>query len=182
MLGRFGKQNRTALRYFSEGLILSPLTAISPLDGRYEKGVAPLRDYFSEHGLIKARVQVEVEWFRTIVERKLVGQENTLSAESQEYLGGLIKDFNVVDSGRVKEIERTTNHDVKAVEYFLKEKFSQGPSELDELKEFLHFACTSEDINNLAQGVMLRGANEAIIVPKIEQVYRLLRENGESLG
>ena len=120
MLGRKIIRTSTLRRLISDsGLPLSPLTAISPLDGRYEKGVAPLRDYFSEHGLIKARVKVEVEWFRTIVERKLVG-DGSLSQEGQQFLSLILQNFSVEDSSRVKEIERTTNHDVKAVEYYLK--------------------------------------------------------------
>ena len=123
---------------------LSALTALSPVDGRYGAKAAALREHFSEFGLIRARVIVEVRWLQRLADHSQIVEVPPLSVEATAFLEQLIRDFSVEDAERIKEIERTTNHDVKAVEYFLKEKIA-GQPELNAVTEFIHFACTSED-------------------------------------
>ncbi|MCW4148615.1 adenylosuccinate lyase [Vreelandella janggokensis] len=141
---------------------LSALTALSPVDGRYASKAAALREHFSEFGLIRARVIVEVRWLQRLAEHNQIVEVPPLSAQATAFLEALIRDFSVADAERIKDIERTTNHDVKAVEYFLKEKIT-GNSELHAVTEFIHFACTSEDINNLSYGVMLADGLQALL-------------------
>lgn len=133
----------------------SPLTALSPLDGRYHSKVASLRTIFSEFGLIRRRVQVEVAWLRALSENPQIPEVHALSAQAAGFLDELVETFSEQDAAEVKEIEATTNHDVKAVEYFLKSKV-EGSEELSAMSEFIHFGCTSEDINNLSHALMLR--------------------------
>lgn len=133
----------------------SPLTALSPLDGRYHSKVASLRTIFSEFGLIRRRVQVEVAWLRALSENTQIPEVHPLSAQAAGFLDELVETFSEQDAAEVKEIEATTNHDVKAVEYFLKSKV-EGSEELSAMSEFIHFGCTSEDINNLSHALMLR--------------------------
>ncbi|MFY0991536.1 adenylosuccinate lyase [Halomonas sp. C05BenzN] len=133
---------------------LSALTALSPVDGRYAAKAETLREHFSEFGLIRARVIVEIRWLQRLAELPGITEVPPLSAEATAFLEAMIRDFSVADAERIKEIERTTNHDVKAVEYFIKERIAESP-ELHAITEFVHFACTSEDINNLSHGVML---------------------------
>ena len=133
----------------------SPLTALSPLDGRYHSKVASLRTIFSEFGLIRRRVQVEVAWLRALSENTQIPEVHALSAQASGFLDELVETFSEQDAAEVKEIEATTNHDVKAVEYFLKSKV-EGSEELSAMSEFIHFGCTSEDINNLSHALMLR--------------------------
>ncbi|MBA2780124.1 adenylosuccinate lyase [Billgrantia kenyensis] len=133
---------------------LTALTALSPVDGRYGNKAEALREHFSEFGLIRARVIVEIRWLQRLAEQGGIVEVPPLSAEATAYLEAMIRDFSLADAERIKEIERTTNHDVKAVEYFIKEKIAEQP-ELHAITEFVHFACTSEDINNLSYGVML---------------------------
>ncbi|EED34503.1 adenylosuccinate lyase [Luminiphilus syltensis NOR5-1B] len=134
---------------------LTALTAISPIDGRYGDKLATLRDVFSEYGLIKRRVEVEVRWLECLAGHPDIAEVPALSDAAQKMLEQLVTDFSVADAEAVKAIEATTNHDVKAVEYFLKHAVAHQP-ELAAISEFLHFACTSEDINNLSHGLMLR--------------------------
>ncbi|MCA1773512.1 MAG: adenylosuccinate lyase [Halomonas sp.] len=141
---------------------LSALTALSPVDGRYASKAAALREHFSEFGLIRARVIVEVRWLQRLAEHNQIVEVPPLSAQATAFLEALIRDFSVADAERIKDIERTTNHDVKAVEYFLKEKIADN-SELHAVTEFIHFACTSEDINNLSYGVMLADGLRALL-------------------
>ncbi|SER73191.1 adenylosuccinate lyase [Vreelandella subterranea] len=141
---------------------LSALTALSPVDGRYASKAAALREHFSEFGLIRARVIVEVRWLQRLAEHNQIVEVPPLSAQATAFLEELIRDFSVADAERIKDIERTTNHDVKAVEYFLKEKIADN-SELHAVTEFIHFACTSEDINNLSYGVMLADGLQALL-------------------
>jgi adenylosuccinate lyase len=131
-----------------------PMLGLSPLDGRYAAKVAALRPIFSEYGLIRRRVEVEVAWFRELSAEKGIAELPALSAEEDAILESIVCDFSLDDARRVKGIESVTNHDVKAVEYFLKEKFADGP--LSGRSEFIHFACTSEDINNLAHALQAR--------------------------
>lgn len=133
----------------------SPLTALSPLDGRYHSKVASLRTIFSEFGLIRRRVQVEVAWLKALSENPQIPEVHALSAQAAGFLDELVETFSEQDAAEVKEIEATTNHDVKAVEYFLKSKV-EGSEELSAMSEFIHFGCTSEDINNLSHALMLR--------------------------
>jgi adenylosuccinate lyase len=143
---------------------LSAITALSPLDGRYEKKVAALRDTFSEFALIKMRIHVEVEWLIALSLEPAIKECTPLSAATIEILRARVKTVNPADAERVKAIEATTNHDVKAVEYWLRETFA-GTPEVDRIKSFIHFACTSEDINNLSHALMLKAARDDILLP-----------------
>lgn len=161
---------------------LSALTAVSPIDGRYATKTAKLRDVFSEYGLIKRRLEVEVRWLQQLASNPGIPEVPQLSSSASELLDKLAQNFSVEDAARVKEIERTTNHDVKAVEYWLKEQFS-GTSELESIKEFVHFACTSEDINNLAHALMLRDGRELLLASMdelIEKVVTLVTAHAEA--
>ena len=131
------------------------LTAISPIDGRYANKVEDLRPIFSEYGLIRFRVLVEVRWLQALAKHPLITEVQAFSATADELLNNIIDQFSEADAQRVKDIEKTTNHDVKAVEYLLKEKIA-GNAELEKVSEFIHFACTSEDINNLSYALMLK--------------------------
>ena len=162
-------------------LPLSALTALSPVDGRYGDKAAALREHFSEFGLIRARVIVEIRWLQRLAELPGVTEVPPLSAEATAFLEALIRDFSLADAERIKEIERTTNHDVKAVEYFIKERI-EGQPELHAITEFVHFACTSEDINNLSHGVMLTDGLKALLpdMRKVaDEIARLAREHAE---
>ena len=139
---------------------LDALTAVSPIDGRYAGKCAELREVFSEYGLVKRRVQVECAWLEALCDAKAIRECRALTAAERKALRALADGFSVADARRVKEIERTTNHDVKAVEYFLKEKV-KGTS-LETRSEFIHFACTSEDINNMSHALMLRDGKKVL--------------------
>ncbi|WP_392559540.1 adenylosuccinate lyase [Orbus mooreae] len=143
---------------------LSALTALSPIDGRYGDKTKELRPIFSEYGLLKYRVQVEIKWLQKLANCKQITEVAEFSKEDLQFLDNIILNFSEQDALRIKEIEKTTNHDVKAVEYFLKEKMAGHPS-LGVVTEFIHFACTSEDINNLSYSLMLKTARETVIVP-----------------
>ena len=148
---------------------LSALTAISPVDGRYGSKATALRPIFSEYGLIKYRVTVEVRWLQTLAGTSGIDEVPAFSAAANARLDQIIADFNEADAQRVKDIEKTTNHDVKAVEYFLKEQVADYP-ELHQVTEFIHFACTSEDINNLSHGLMLQAARDTVVMPLLEEL------------
>ena len=148
---------------------LSALTAISPVDGRYGSKTESLRDIFSEFGLIKFRVLVEVRWLQRLAQQEGIPEVAPFSPDTQKLLNRLVENFSVADAQRIKEIERTTNHDVKAVEYFLKEKIA-GNTELESVSEFIHFACTSEDINNLSHGLMLKAGRDEVLVPMLQKL------------
>lgn len=149
----------------TEELELTAITAISPVDGRYARATAGLRPYCSEHGLIHRRLLVELRWFEALAGEPGIPELAALSPQAKQFLLSLGNDFGPHGSGRIKEIEKTTNHDVKAVEYYLKERFA-GLPELASQAEFLHFACTSEDINNLAYALMLRDLYQDIFLPR----------------
>ncbi|RTQ99379.1 adenylosuccinate lyase [Halomonas nitroreducens] len=149
-------------------LPLTALTALSPVDGRYGSKAEALREHFSEFGLIRARVTVEARWLQRLAGHPQITEVPPLSAEATAVLDALVRDFSVADAERIKDIERTTNHDVKAVEYFIKERIADTP-ELHAITEFVHFACTSEDINNLSHGLMLR-EGLATLLPMMHQV------------
>jgi len=146
---------------------LTALTAISPIDGRYADKTAELRPIFSEYGLIRHRVQVEVRWLQALARHPGIPEVPPLSEAALRLLDGLVENFTVADAQRIKDIERITNHDVKAVEYRLKEK-TAGNAELEAVSEFIHFACTSEDINNLAYALMLREARAQVLLPQLD--------------
>ena len=138
------------------------LTAISPIDGRYAGKVEALRPIFSEYGLIRFRVQVEIRWLQALSNHPAIAEVPPFSEAANRVLNNLVSDFSEADAQRVKDIEKTTNHDVKAVEYLLKEKIA-GHAELEQVSEFIHFACTSEDINNLSYALMLKEGREIIV-------------------
>jgi len=148
---------------------LTELTAISPIDGRYGSKTTDLRPIFSEYGLIRHRVMVEVRWLQMLAREPGIAEVPTFSEHANNLLNHIVEKFNIEDAQRVKNIERTTNHDVKAVEYFLKEKI-QGNAELEAVSEFIHFACTSEDINNLAYALMLKEARTQVVLPALDQL------------
>ena len=143
---------------------LSALTALSPIDGRYGDKTTELRTIFSEYGLLKYRVQVEVRWLQKLANQADILEVPTLSEQATKHLNEIVDNFNEQDAIRIKTIERTTNHDVKAVEYFLKEKVNTN-EELQAINEFIHFACTSEDINNLSYALMLKTARDTVLIP-----------------
>lgn len=154
---------------------LDSLLAISPIDGRYARQSSELREIFSEYGLIKNRVIVEIEWLKMLANEKAISEVSSLSGASTKALDNIISEFTVNDAARVKEIERTTNHDVKAVEYFLKEKVADN-NELNAINEFIHFACTSEDINNLAYALMLKDARSSVMIPHMDLVINAIKD------
>ena len=153
---------------------LTSLTAISPIDGRYGGKTEDLRPIFSEYGLIRHRVLVEVRWLQALAGEPDIPEVPPLSRHANAVLDGVIENFSEEDARRVKNIERTTNHDVKAVEYFIKEKIA-GNEELAAVSEFVHFACTSEDVNNLAYGLMLREARTQAVLPLMDDVIAAVR-------
>ena len=154
---------------------LSLLTALSPVDGRYASKTNELREYFSEFGLLKYRVIVEVRWLQRLAETAEIKEVPAFSAQANEHLNQIVASFDESDAQRIKDIEKTTNHDVKAVEYFLKERVADV-SELNAVSEFIHFACTSEDINNLSHALMLKEARDAVILPYMDKLISALRE------
>jgi len=151
-----------------------PLLALSPIDGRYAGKVDALRPIFSEFGLIKARVHVEVEWLLTLAADPGIVELDPLPQDAIQRLRKLAKDFGVAEATRVKQIESTTNHDVKAVEYFLKERLRED-RRLAAALEFVHFACTSEDINNLSYALMLSSARDTVLLPALDKLAATLR-------
>jgi adenylosuccinate lyase len=154
---------------------LNSLTAVSPVDGRYGSKTSALRPIFSEYGLIRYRVLVEIRWLQALSRHPGITEVPVFSAAAERLLDDLAARFSVEDAGRVKEIERTTNHDVKAVEYFLKERTADHP-ELLAASEFIHFGCTSEDTNNLAHGLMLKAGREQIMLPEMDAVIAAIRD------
>ena len=153
---------------------LTALTALSPLDGRYEQKVARLREYFSEFALIKFRVTVEVAWLIALAASPEIAECPPFTASTLDALRAAATNFSVDDAARVKQIEATTNHDVKAVEYWLREKFASN-AEITDAQAFIHFACTSEDINNLSHALMLTAAREQVMLPALRRVSDKLK-------
>ncbi len=154
---------------------LSALTAVSPIDGRYGSKTASLRGIFSEYGLIRRRVLVEVRWLQCLAGHPGIPEVAALSADAGALLESILEQFSESDAERIKDIERTTNHDVKAVEYYLKERFA-GNAELQAVEEFVHFACTSEDINNLSHALMLRDGMSQALFPAMEDIAASLAD------
>ncbi|MDH5856545.1 adenylosuccinate lyase [Lampropedia aestuarii] len=153
---------------------LSALTALSPLDGRYEKKLAALRPIASEYGYMRRRVQVEITWFIALSQAGFT-EFPALSSDDQGYLLDLVNQFSEADAQSIKDIEKVTNHDVKAVEYWIKDKL-KGRAALEAASEFVHFACTSEDINNTSHALQLQAAREQVVLPGLKQVIARLRE------
>lgn len=157
---------------------MNSLTALSPIDGRYASKVDSLRPYLSEFGLIHARVTVEVRWLQALANHAQIDEIKPFSAETNQRLDAIINNFSEQDAERIKEIERTTNHDVKAVEYFLKEQITDI-DELNNAGEFIHFACTSEDINNLSHALMLKSGRE-VLAKSMQQIIDAIAKLAES--
>ncbi len=159
---------------------LSSLSALSPLDGRYASRVATLRPLLSEYGLMHRRVQVEVEWFIALSDAGFA-EFKPLSEASRGLLRGLVTRFSEADAQAIKDIEKTTNHDVKAVEYWLKSRFEAQP-ELKAAGEFVHFACTSEDINNTSHGLMLKAARQDVVLPTLDKIIAKLTDMAHTMA
>jgi adenylosuccinate lyase len=160
---------------------LTTLNALSPLDGRYQYKLDALRPYFSEYALIKHRAWVEIEWLKALSLAKDLQEIAPFSADTIQELDAAISNFSEADAAQVKAIEVRTNHDVKALEYWLKEKFDGNP-EIKKASEFIHFACTSEDINNLSHGLMLKTATQAVMLPFLDSVISRLTELAKDLA
>ncbi|MDA7601864.1 adenylosuccinate lyase [Gammaproteobacteria bacterium] len=158
---------------------IDTLKALSPLDGRYSHANTHLRDILSEYGLIKYRIRVEIEWFIHLSKQKSIPELPTLSIKDNKYLTDLIHNFSEKDAVEIKKIEKKTNHDVKAVEYYLKDKFSKS-AKLTKYLEFIHFACTSEDINNLAYSLMIRDSSNHLLKNNVTNIERQLRKKARS--
>src|SRR5436190_4394772 len=152
----------------------SPLAALSPLDGRYARTVDALREHFSEQALIRHRVQVELAWLEALADERQIREIKPFSSATKKAFIKLLKDFSERDAEHIKNIEAETNHDVKAIEYWLKSKLAKN-KEVERSLEFIHFACTSEDINNLAYALMLAESREAVMVPKLDQLVAAVR-------
>ena len=164
----------------ANSLELTPVTAVSPLDGRYAAKLKPLRSSMSEYGYMRARVQVEVAWFIALSDAGME-QFKPLTAGARKYLLDLVKDFSVEDARAIKEIEKTTNHDVKAVEYWIKGKFDGRP-ELESASEFVHFSCTSEDINNTSHALQLKACREQVLLPGLDAICNTLRDMAQKFA
>jgi adenylosuccinate lyase len=162
-------------------LSLSPLTAVSPIDGRYGGKTDMLRTVFSEYGLIRYRVLVEVRWLQQLSAHPEISEVPAFSEKANSVLNGLVDGFTTDHAERVKEIERTTNHDVKAVEYLIKETIADN-AELQAVSEFVHFACTSEDINNLSHALMLKDGRDGIVIPALQDIQSQLAGMGKEFA
>jgi len=160
---------------------LSELTAISPIDGRYGSRLNGLKAIFSEFGLIKNRVRVEIAWLTMLANHPAIPEVPSLSESATQHLNELVNNFSLDMAKVVKEIERTTNHDVKAVEYLIKDHMAKHP-ELTKITEFVHFACTSEDINNLAYALMLKDAREQQLVPQMQQIIDTIAQQAITMA
>src|SRR5712664_512112 len=152
----------------------SPLAALSPLDGRYARTVDPLREHFSEQALIRYRVKVELAWREALAAERSIRELKPFSRKTSLEFARLVKDFSERDAEHIKNIEAETNHDVKAIEYWIKAKLAKNP-EVQRSIEFVHFACTSEDVNNLAYALMLKESREQVMLPKLDEIVAALR-------
>ncbi len=159
----------------------SPLTALSPLDGRYQDKVAALREHFSEYGLIRNRIRVEIAWLEALAQAPQLAEIPPFSAATRAELAALVEGFSVNDADQVKAIEARTNHDVKAMEYWLKERLGHN-AEVMHVSEFIHFACTSEDINNTSHGLMLAEARGGVLLPALDRLIARLRDLAHELA
>ncbi|MDY0013568.1 MAG: adenylosuccinate lyase [Rhodocyclaceae bacterium] len=160
---------------------MDSLTAVSPLDGRYASKVASLGEHFSEYGLIRNRVKVEVEWLKALADEPALTEVPAFSAATVAELDGVVAAFSPADAQAVKDIEATTNHDVKAMEYWLKRRFA-GNAEVTRVSEFIHFACTSEDINNTSHALMLKDGRDGVLLPAMDGVIGRFRQLAHALA
>src|SRR5262245_57284636 len=154
-------------------MTLDPLTAISPLDGRYANKLPALRRLFSEYGLMRYRLLVEIRWLQMLSQVPAIQEVPALSDQAKQQLEAIFLHFSLADAEHIKAIEAKTNHDIKALEYFLKEAIHAN-AELRRVSEFIHFACTSEDINNLAYALILKDAREQVLLPQMQQLHDTL--------
>ena len=161
--------------------MINPLSALSPLDGRYAQSVESLRPVFSEYGLMKARVKVELNWLKALAAEAKIAEVPAFSAATLAEIDGVIAGFSLEDAAAVKAIEATTNHDVKAIEYWLKDRFKNN-AEVAAVSEFIHFACTSEDINNLSHALMLQEARDTVLLPKLAEIVEKLTGMAHTLA
>lgn len=161
--------------------MINPLSALSPLDGRYASSVESLRPVFSEYGLMKARVKVELNWLKALATEAKIAEVPAFSAATLAEIDGVIAGFSLEDAAAVKAIEATTNHDVKAIEYWLKDRFKNN-AEVAAVSEFIHFACTSEDINNLSHALMLQEARDIVLLPKLAEIVEKLTGMAHTLA
>ena len=161
--------------------MINPLSALSPLDGRYASSVESLRPVFSEYGLMKARVKVELNWLKALAAEARIAEVPAFSPATLAEIDGVIAGFSLEDAATVKAIEATTNHDVKAIEYWLKDRFKNN-AEVAAVSEFIHFACTSEDINNLSHALMLQEARDTVLLPKLAEIVEKLTGMAHTLA
>ena len=161
--------------------MINPLSALSPLDGRYAAATDPLRPIFSEYGLMKARVRVELEWLKALAAEPKIGEVAPFSDGTLTEIDSVINGFSPDNAAEVKAIEATTNHDVKAIEYWLKQRFAHN-AEVHAVGEFIHFACTSEDINNLSHALMLRQARDEVLLPQLREIAAKLQQMAHALA
>jgi len=168
------RKTATIRRDFSRAF--SALNAVSPVDGRYASQVDALRGRFSEYALIKQRVKTEIHWFTKLAEHEAIKEVAPLTPDGLEFLQNIVQEFSERDGEIVKDIEKITNHDVKAVEYYLKERFAQSQiPELVSSSEFIHFACTSEDINNVSYALMIKDCRDNVLLPEMNKLIEMLR-------
>ena len=161
--------------------MINPISALSPLDGRYAASAQALRPIFSEYGLMQARVRVELEWLKALAAKPNIREVAPFSAATLAEIDSVISGFSLDDAAAVKAIEATTNHDVKAIEYWLKQRFAAN-AEISAVTEFIHFACTSEDINNLSHALMLRQARDEVLLPKLGEIAAKLQQMAHELA
>ena len=161
--------------------MINPISALSPLDGRYAASAQALRPIFSEYGLMQARVRVELEWLKALAAEPNIREVAPFSAATLAEIDSVISGFSLDDAAAVKAIEATTNHDVKAIEYWLKQRFAAN-AEISAVTEFIHFACTSEDINNLSHALMLRRARDEVLLPKLGEIAAKLQQMAHELA
>ena len=161
--------------------MINPIFALSPLDGRYATSVEDLRPIFSEYGLMKARVCVELEWLKTLSAEPQITEVPEFSPETLAELDAIMNNFSLENAAEIKVIEATTNHDVKAIEYWLKQRLAHN-AEIKQVNEFIHFACTSEDINNLSHALMLSEARDTVLLPKLKEITKKLQQLAHELA
>ena len=161
--------------------MINPIFALSPLDGRYATSVEDLRPIFSEYGLMKARVCVELEWLKTLSAEPQITEVPEFSPETLAELDAIMNNFSLENAAEIKAIEATTNHDVKAIEYWLKQRLAHN-AEIKQVNEFIHFACTSEDINNLSHALMLSEARDTVLLPKLKEITKKLQQLAHELA
>jgi adenylosuccinate lyase len=167
--------------YLMQDLPLTALSAVSPIDGRYGSKTSQLRDVFSEYGLIRFRVLVEVRWLQQLSQHAQIAEVEPFSDAANQLLNDLVDNFSIEQAQRIKEIENTTNHDVKAVEYFIKETIADN-AELNAVSEYIHFACTSEDINNLSHALMLKAGRDNVVLPALTEITDRLAEMAQQFA